>query len=834
MQYPRRLCSTLLAASACIAAAPELAAQTSYYVAPQGVDVASGGGVNNPFRTITYAANRCQPGDTVFIRSGSHRRADYGDGDIWTTGAVGRIATHGAPGAFITFKAFPGERPVVEFDASFGILIQNASYIRVEGLEIVGAAPQIMQAAAAAAWGLYKDNQGLIHDLALEMGVSLSDPSIYGTTIAKAVQIGAQRPPYYNGRGIAALNSHHVEIVDNTVRDATGIAIRAGGSDYVTIARNKIFHNGYWNTFGVGAIDVFGSVVRPAGDTFAGVKFVIEKNIVHSNENRMVSWNPSRPFVNFTIDEGTGIFVTNNVQTYTHGYFLIANNVAAFNGTAGIEFHLSERGIIEHNSLYYNGTRGYGPHGGIGVNHAGDVTILNNVAHATADHFALSVMGQPVTNINVTANVLYNDNSATRDVHRLLPNGWVEADPQYRSPAAVDLRLQANSPAVDIGTPNTVQTDDITGAPRGDGRPDAGAYERRPATSRTLPISLNYNFNGVAHAGELGSPDAPLGYRSISDRGLNFASGVPNIPLFRDYQVVDTPQTPDVVHLGNRDTVSGGAWAFEPTANGNFVGTQPAWLPDVDQTAPQTTQLDHPIRLDGASAAALIFQVSDGGGSFEVAFEFASGGPVVETVFGADWLGGPLPGVAGVDSATAGGTGLNVNERSIDLSANAGRLLTAITFQNADNPDAGYAILAMNVAGCIACANGAQAQVHQLSGGTGATISTSSTGGLGCDLVWIVSGGAPGAPGVWLLGAGVASAPIAAITPGCPGSLRVPSPTLLQDALDASGRATLTATFPAILSQALCGYQVTAQHVTLSASTCFIGASDALAITIGG
>ncbi|MEC7726061.1 MAG: hypothetical protein VYD05_11140, partial [Planctomycetota bacterium] len=264
------------------------------------------------------------------------------------------------------------------------------------------------------------------------------------------------------------------------------------------------------------------------------------------------------------------------------------------------------------------------------------------------------------------------------------------------------------------------------------------------------------------------------------------------------------------------------------------VGTQPAWLPDVDQSGPQTTQLADPIRLDGASAASLIFQVSGGGGAFEVAFDFASGARVIETVSSGGWLGGPLPSVAGVDSATTGGPGMSVTEQTIDLSGQAGRVLTAVTFQNADNPDVGYAILAMNVAGCVACANGAQAQVHHLGGGTGPTIATSSTGGLGCDLVWTVSGGAPSAPGVWLLGAGVSSTPVAAITPGCPGSLRVPSPTLLQDSLDARGRATLTVIAPAIVSQALCGYQVTAQHVAIVASSCFVDVSNALAITIGG
>lgn|GEM_PF-1922480 len=833
MQTSRPLLFAALVAWPLTGAAGDLRAQTSWYVDAQGVDAAGQGGINSPFRTISYAANQCQPGDTVFIRSGTYRRADFGDGDIWTAGAVGRIATNGAPGAYITFKAFPGEHPVIEFDASFGILIQNASYIRVEGLEVVGVAQQITQADADGAWGLYKDAQGVIHDLAQEMGININDPSIYGMTLPKAVQTGAQRPPYFNGRGIAALNSHHVEIVDNIIRDATGIAIRAGGSDYVTIAKNKMFQNGYWNTFGVGAIDVFGSVVRPVGDTFAGVKMTIEKNLVYQNENRMVSWNPSKPFVHFTIDEGAGIFVTNNVQTYAHGYFLIANNVSACNGTAGIEFHLSERGIIEHNSLYHNGARGDGPHGGIGVNQADDVVIVNNIAYATADHYALSVMGQPVTNVAAAANLLYNDSSAIRAVHRLMPVGWVEADPGYVDPGAVDLRVQVASPAVDAGSTNASQADDITGAPRGDGRPDIGAYEVRPPMSGDVQIGLNCNFNGIAHAGEVGSPDDPQGYRSISDRGLSFASGVPNAPVFEGYRVATAPHALDIVHLGNRDTVSGGLWAFEPTANGNLVGTRPAWLPDVDQTGPQTTQLAAPLLMGGSSAASLIFQVSDGGGSFEVAFGFGSGPAFVATVAGGDWLGGSLPGVVDVDSATAGGANLSLNERSIDLSAQAGRLLTSITFQQASNPDAGYAIVAMNVAGCIACADGSLAQIHNLGGGTGAGIATSSTGRLGCDLVWSVSGGVPSALGGWLVGVGSAPLPVAALTPGCLGVIYVPNPIFLSGALDVSGEATVSLSFPAVISQALCGFQVTAQHATIGLMPCFLGVSDALAITLG-
>jgi len=356
-------------------------------------------------------------------------------------------------------------------------------------------------------------------------------------------------------------------------------------------------------------------------------------------------------------------------------------------------------------------------------------------------------------------------------------------------------------------------------------------YATAPSFSNKIP--LNYNFNGIAHVGEVGNPDDPLGYRSISDRGLNFTGGVPNDPILADYNVIDAPLALDIVHLGNRNTVSGGLWAFEPTANANFIGTQPAWLPNVDQSGPQTTLLGNPIRLDGGSSASLIFQISDGGGSFDVEFGFASGLPVVATVSGGDWFGGSLPGVSDIDSAALTGAPLNLTERTIDLSAEAGRVMTSITFSNASNLNAGYAIVAANVVGCVDCANGAIAQINNLGGGTGASILSTGSGGLGCDLEWRVSGGTPNAPGAWLIGASITSIPVAVLTPGCPGTLSVDSPLLFNDALDANGESTFTLAFPAVINQALCGFTVVAQHGTIGLPPCLFSVSDALAITIG-
>ncbi|HIE68661.1 MAG TPA: hypothetical protein EYP98_00070, partial [Planctomycetes bacterium] len=109
-----------------------------------------------------------------------------------------------------------------------------------------------------------------------------------------------------------------------------------------------------------------------------------------------------------------------------------------------------------------------------------------------------------------------------------------------------------------------------------------------------MTVPLNYNFNGIVHAGESNLPDDPVGFRSISDRALDFSAGIPVDPLLAPYQLIGIPGQLDIVHLGNRNLVDNGNWAFEAIANGNNIGVQPAWLANVDQSGPQTTVLAGP------------------------------------------------------------------------------------------------------------------------------------------------------------------------------------------------------------------------------------------------
>lgn len=349
--------------------------------------------------------------------------------------------------------------------------------------------------------------------------------------------------------------------------------------------------------------------------------------------------------------------------------------------------------------------------------------------------------------------------------------------------------------------------------------------------SRVNQIPLNYNFNGIVHATEASDPDNLLGYRSISDRGLDFTAGVPADPLLADYALVNAPMTLDIVHLGDRNLVDNSSKVFEATANGNNIGVQPNWLPSADQTGPQVTTLTDGIVMDSTSQASVLFQISNGGGTFDIEFQFATGAPVVATVSGPDWFGGSLPGTGDVDNGTPSAN-LSLTERTVSLFAQSGRTLTGVAFQNRSNANAGYAIVALNVVGCIDCANGAQANIQNLGGGTIGTLATTSTGNLGCDLNWAVSGTTPNALGLFAIGAGApAPVPLSLVIPGCPGTIYTPNPVLVSAPTNASGSAQVSLPVPA--TQTLCGATLSGQYVELQLGACFLALSDAIAITIG-
>ena len=235
-----------------------------------------------------------------------------------------------------------------------------------------------------------------------------------------------------------------------------------------------------------------------------------------------------------------------------------------------------------------------------------------------------------------------------------------------------------------------------------------------PALDGIVNVELNYNFNGIVHADEpadpINDPDAPDGFRSISDRALDFRNGIPSDATLNRYILAPSGGELDIVHLGNRNTVAGGIWAFDDEADFDGVGIQPDWLPDPDQTGRQTTVLLQPIPMNNNSQVQLLFQISNGGGAFDVVVGFDDGSEAVGTVVGPDWFGpfngqpniGIYDGAHGTDFAFMDPLGENtllITEAVVGLGDFDGLEATSVAFENASNANGGIAIIAANFAG---------------------------------------------------------------------------------------------------------------------------------------
>jgi hypothetical protein len=249
-----------------------------------------------------------------------------------------------------------------------------------------------------------------------------------------------------------------------------------------------------------------------------------------------------------------------------------------------------------------------------------------------------------------------------------------------------------------------------------------------PDIREEVHLALNYNFNGMVHAGEDNDPDNVDGFRGISDRALRQTGAPGSIEVGLEgssgigYSVPDQAGVLDIVHLGNRNLVDTFNWAFDLVADGDDVGVQPAWLADPDQTAPQVSDVSSlGLEMTADTRIGVLFNASNGGSNFEMALGFAGGSVVTISLSAPDWFGDqvPTPPAFGVESQLQfglySGAGLvDSGVPSVDLNVVeaivsvqdlindgfgdiTGLVLESVAFQNSFNPNAGTAIYAVTV-----------------------------------------------------------------------------------------------------------------------------------------
>jgi hypothetical protein len=418
----------------------------TYYVDVNKGNDRNPGSEEKPFASIQAAADVTLPGDTVLIKNGTYL-------EVSKEGVV-EIKRSGLPGAMITYKAYPGHKPVLTAKTAWNAVLITGSYIRVEGLEIAGVADTIP----------VEESEALYESFLVKKDWGLSTSRLCGNGIGV-------RPVNNNAPLGERIVPRHIEIVGNHVHHVAGGGIYTDVADYILIENNLTHHNAMRSIFANSGISIFHSF--DVDNNTTDYKNIIRNNISHSNETK-VKWWVTKKF-----SDGNGIIVDDLKNTQIkgkpyRGRSLVINNISYNNGGAGYQSYSSENVDLFHNVAYKNGLTpdfvGNRAYGELWVHSATNVRAMNNIMVTSENSM--------INDKHKNQNVIYDYNVYhTSKKPRALGQNDIQADPMFVDPANGDFRLKAGSPAIDSGAPVNVKMDFDGKSRKAGNAPDRGAFE---------------------------------------------------------------------------------------------------------------------------------------------------------------------------------------------------------------------------------------------------------------------------------------------------------------------------------------------------------------------
>jgi parallel beta-helix repeat protein len=384
-------------------------------------DSASSGSVSRPFCTIGAAATRLSAGVTVKVAAGTYRERVV-------------VSASGTARSPIVFTAAPGA--VVEITGQKnGFSIRDRSWVRVNGFTVT-----------------YTSEYGISVSNAAHVTLSNNHVSYAGQPLSGQAKYG-----------IRLGNVTESLVVGNTVDHNTnaGIALVAGS------ARNEVKGN---RSFGNAKL-----FERAAAGIrlYASHANTVERNISHDNEDSGIELDKSHDNI-------------------------VSNNVSYRNGDHGIDATGGSSGTrILANTIYDNLTAGINVEAGsTGVTVANNISS-NNGIHSPRTDSNIRVDGTSVSGTSIDYDLVYLGGGK----HFLIWNSvgyrslaafqaatgqelhGIEADPNWKNPAAGNFHLVPRSPAIDSASSRVRSQPgaDINGARRTDdpATPNTGVGPRQ-------------------------------------------------------------------------------------------------------------------------------------------------------------------------------------------------------------------------------------------------------------------------------------------------------------------------------------------------------------------
>lgn len=413
------------------------------------------------FTTLQAASNATQPGDTVLVMNGTysspHPSSYYN--------AVATITNSGSPGAYITYAPYPGAHPILTTANAvmYDTLQIEASYIVIEGFEIVGSAQNVTLA--------YATQAAQTEEALLSQEAAAGQPASYP---------GGAVNDITNGNCIAAQNVTHVMILNNLIHDCSAAGIDFEKSDYTTVEANTVYNTSWWTMYDTSGIDLHQSL---NSDSSTAYKNFVLDNISYNNANTQPDVSDlyaddvtpgSQP--NYPTD-GEGIIIDTNQQTNNGsaylGRTLVAGNITYDNGSGGIQLYQSNHVDVINNTAYLNdscpvsgsvcGPASITVHGSqtpVSGNYYGqifstsgnDINIIDNILVAPANKYVFTNTAN--TNYVESNNIVFTQGGSNLTNNYPPSTTDITSDPLFANssaPQTNNFLLSASSPGIDAG-----------------------------------------------------------------------------------------------------------------------------------------------------------------------------------------------------------------------------------------------------------------------------------------------------------------------------------------------------------------------------------------------
>jgi len=507
---PAKIIALLLLFSASLLSAQPISSGPAFYVSTAGDD-SNPGTIKAPWRTIQHAADAATPGSTVNVRGGVYQER------------VNMNASGNARDGFVTFRSYPGETAILDGarltpeGRSALLVIQNKSYVRVQGFEIRN----------------YRTDDRRRTPMGISVMGAGSHIELLNNNVHHIEQTfsGRDAPGRGgNGFGIAVYGTDAKTPITDLVIDSNEVHhLQTGSSESLVVNGNvtnfRITHNVVHDNNNIG-IDIIGAEhTAPDPSVDQARDGVVSGNLVYNITSRgNPAYGNDQSSDGIYVDGGTRVVIEQNVIHHvdfgielasehrgrTTSYITARNNLIYACNTAGVSIggYGAERGGTDHctvinNTLYGNDTGDTGSgEFQMQFNMTSNV-FENNVVYAGGRCLMTSSKSGPVDSqtpaVSLDYNLYYCVSGADTSKWGWYPasyTGFADyvktsgndrhsqfADPRFVDPSKNDFHLQTGSPAIRAGTNAGVRVvgeKDLDGGARINGSNiDAGCYETR-------------------------------------------------------------------------------------------------------------------------------------------------------------------------------------------------------------------------------------------------------------------------------------------------------------------------------------------------------------------